>query len=415
MTFTLLYLTPLIIRDMNFLNAGSVGLEIPGPLYPLFMVYAIGGLMVAVVPLYFQLKTSTEWQRKIIHYVFWACAAGTSAISFYFLSAFWKDLPWIYYPLEALVCFIFSYAIFQHNLIPVSVGLRRALLAVGIYITLAMILVPVTLLYHETLTHGGPAPLLLWMSASGILFSLGPIVYAAAVRRISLFQDQTISHITHEFKTPLHAIQSAKTILEEEMAKKTPDPARLRDYLQMIERNSGRLENFVVDILHYSKAEAPEPGQAKTRLNLTQLCMEVAAQFPEARRRIRIEGETEIQVTAVEEGVRQIFLNLISNALKSAPAGEIRIHIKKNHGAAEVAVTDHGRGIAKENLSRIFSPFVQANKERADQKGTGLGLAIAKRWVEAHGGRIWAESDGEGLPGGGQGKGATFRFTLPVG
>lgn len=401
--------TPFMIRGVNYSPDRTFHApEMVGPLYWLFGVWAVAGLLAAVIPLLLVRKKYSEFRRKQINYLLLGCGVGIAALSVYFLSLVWRDLPWIYFPLEALVCFIFSYAIFQHNLIPASVGLRRALLVMGIYITLAMILVPATLLTHTTLTQGGPMPLLIWMSASGLLFSLGPVLYGAAVRRLSLFQDQTISHITHELKTPLHAIQSAKEILAEETAAARPDPGKIRDYLDLIQRNSERLENFVLDILNYSKADAPGSQSMRSQVDLVALCRQVCRQYPQQEPRIRCEGENSVLVRGVEEGLRQTLTNLLSNALNADPQGEIVIRIQKNQNNAHVSIQDQGPGLSKENITKIFTPFVQAGDAATQKKGTGLGLVIAKRWVEAHEGKIWAESDGVG-------RGATFRFVLPLG
>jgi signal transduction histidine kinase len=115
------------------------------------------------------------------------------------------------------------------------------------------------------------------------------------------------------------------------------------------------------------------------------------------------EGEVIVQGDA--DRLHQVLANLLDNAQKSSPAIEpIEVELAIRDGHAEVAVRDHGAGIAAESLERIFEKFV---RERGDTvTGTGLGLYISRQILEAHGGRIWAESE--------QGAGATFRISLPV-
>ncbi|MBI4496359.1 MAG: ATP-binding protein, partial [Chloroflexi bacterium] len=105
--------------------------------------------------------------------------------------------------------------------------------------------------------------------------------------------------------------------------------------------------------------------------------------------------------------IEQAVVNLVHNALKFTPAGgQVRVQVRQRRQEVETAVVDTGVGIAPEDLPRLFERFYKVDKSRASG-GTGLGLAIAKHTVQAHGGRIWAESPGSS-------KGATVAFTLPV-
>ena len=112
-------------------------------------------------------------------------------------------------------------------------------------------------------------------------------------------------------------------------------------------------------------------------------------------------------ITADERKLKQIFYNLVANAVKFTPDRGSARHLDTD-GCVEISVTDTGIGIKPEDLKRIFDPFEQVNgSEGRQHKGTGLGLSLTKKLVELHGGRIWAESAGEG-------KGSRFRFTHPV-
>jgi two-component system phosphate regulon sensor histidine kinase PhoR len=112
------------------------------------------------------------------------------------------------------------------------------------------------------------------------------------------------------------------------------------------------------------------------------------------------------KVMADEARVEQVLVNLIHNAIKFTPSGgRIGISARARDNDVLVSVADTGIGISPDDLPRIFERFYKADKSRSGG-GTGLGLAIAKHIVEAHGGRIWAESV--------EGKGSTFNFTLPL-
>ena len=121
---------------------------------------------------------------------------------------------------------------------------------------------------------------------------------------------------------------------------------------------------------------------------------------------IKINGE---QVVAhCDEGkIQHVMGNLLSNAIKFTPGGHVEVLIQKSGEGVTVSVRDDGAGIAPEHVAHVFSSFFHVQQKNSGYKGSGLGLAIAKGWVEAHGGRIWAESAGPG-------QGATFFFQLPI-
>jgi signal transduction histidine kinase len=330
---------------------------------------------------------------------------GALGLLSFFASMIWVDLPWTYYPLQLLVSFTFAYAIFKHDLIPIRVALRRACLIVKIYVTLGFLLIPLGLFVHRLYFTTQPLiPLFFLILFSGALFSLGPIVYARMIRRSALFQDEMTSHITHEFKTPLNAIQSAQEILDEELRRPTPDSAKVHDYMNMIQRNSERLEAFVLEILNFSKAGANETITEKNRVDMQRLCAETIARLPMIHGRVEVTATGPMDALASAEGIAQIFSNLLSNAAKFSPEGKIRVNITGNDAEVEVTIEDRGCGIAEKDLEKIFEPFVTSKP--GNPKGSGLGLAIVKRWVEFHNGRVWAESPGEN-------RGAKFTFVIP--
>jgi two-component system phosphate regulon sensor histidine kinase PhoR len=103
--------------------------------------------------------------------------------------------------------------------------------------------------------------------------------------------------------------------------------------------------------------------------------------------------------------IQQVLTNLVHNAIKFTARGWVEIRAERRDGELAISVVDTGRGIPPGDLERIFERFFKSDRSRSED-GAGLGLAIAKHTVQAHGGRIWAESDGR--------TGSTFSFTLPV-
>jgi len=377
-----------------------------GPLYPLYIAFMVSCMLIMQGTLLHYLRTATGVVKKRILYILTASVVGVVGLSSYFVSFSFIDLSWLYFPVQILVGFIFAYAIFRHDLLAVSIALRRTALMVGLYAFIGTLLGLIIVRFHHSMQAGGRVEMGTLMALVLLVVSIssvGPWIYSLLVRRLTIFHERTASEITHEFKTPLSAIQSAKTIVEEELEKPTPDIVRVRDYLSMIQRNSERLDGFVHQILALSKADATNGSELRATVDLHALAREVLALFPNDAHRINLKGES-VAIVAVEEGLRHILTNLVGNAVACATTGTITLHITEENGQAMIAVQDEGIGIAAEELEQLFKPFQRGKS--APGKGTGLGLVIAKRWVEAHRGRIWAESDGPG-------RGARFCFVIP--
>jgi signal transduction histidine kinase len=151
----------------------------------------------------------------------------------------------------------------------------------------------------------------------------------------------------------------------------------------------------------------------RERLSLRPLVDRVLSELEVVRARRAVELDERVPddlplVYADAERVHQVLFNLLDNAVRFTPSGgRVTITASRRNGAVDVAVTDTGPGIAPEHLPRLFERFYRVDSARSrDEGGTGIGLAIARSVIEAHGGRIWAESE--------PGKGSTFTFELPV-
>ncbi|MBC8077614.1 MAG: ATP-binding protein, partial [Chloroflexales bacterium] len=154
-----------------------------------------------------------------------------------------------------------------------------------------------------------------------------------------------------------------------------------------------------------------EGGAAELRLapiDLTQLCARVVEQdMPlDKRARITLDAEGQLVVIGDDARIERVLVNLLTNALKfSAPASLVTVRVYRAGADAVVSVADRGRGVDPQDLPRLFEKHYRARTAR-QIAGTGLGLYICQLLVEAHGGRLWAEST--------LGVGSTFRFSLPV-
>ena len=240
-----------------------------------------------------------------------------------------------------------------------------------------------------------------------------------------------LANMSHELRTPLnHIIGFTEMVVDQRVGDMNEKQSR---YLNHVLQGSRHLLSLINDILDLSKVEAGKLDLEPTQLNLPALLRNSLVMVKEksARHRIALVSELEglpEEVTADERKVKQVVYNLLSNAVKFTPdGGSIRVRGRvldaaqngaetgetatanaDRQGWIEISVADTGIGLKVDDLGRIFNPFEQADGSATRKyEGTGLGLSLSKRLVELHGGRIWAESEGEG-------KGSCFFFTLPL-
>jgi two-component system sensor histidine kinase GlrK len=223
-----------------------------------------------------------------------------------------------------------------------------------------------------------------------------------------------ISHISHELRIPLTSIKEGNRLLLEGVGGHLT--SKQRKLLSIIKDEGDRLIRSVDALLDVSKMEAGMLTYNFERHDLAPLIQQSIAEIePVAEsKRIRVGVSIEKNLprpNVDDERILQALRNLLNNAVKFTPdGGEVRLCVRagrghSRNGAIEISVTDTGPGISEENIGKIFHKFEQISTELA-LKGTGLGLSIAKHVVDAHGGKIWAESN--------PGQGSKFTFTLPL-
>jgi histidine kinase len=223
-----------------------------------------------------------------------------------------------------------------------------------------------------------------------------------AVRR------QLIADVAHELRTPLTAIKGSMEGLIDNLL-----PAEPTTY-QQIYREADRLQRLVDDLQDLSRVEAGAFDLQLRSTTIHNLVKTATAkldyQYEEKGVQLKIDLPSELPaVTADEDRISQVLLNLVGNALQYTPPGG-RVDIRASIQAKEIliSVSDTGIGISAEHIPNVFTRFYRVDKSRTRASGgSGVGLTIAKHLVEAHNGRIWAESPGRD-------QGSTFFFTLPL-
>ena len=213
--------------------------------------------------------------------------------------------------------------------------------------------------------------------------------------------------VSHELRTPLTSIRgSANTLLDEG---NMLDPVEMRQFHRIIFEQSERMRGLISDLLDVARIESGSLSVTPAPVEVSALMEEVKGIFLAVGggNNIRIDLPADLpMVMADRRRVVQVLNNLLSNAVRQSPESSvIRVSAAFQGVHVAVSVSDRGRGIAADMLPRLFRKFSRSADE--EKEDTGLGLAICKGIVEAHGGRIWAESDGPDT-------GARFTFTLPV-
>ncbi|HEY60906.1 MAG TPA: HAMP domain-containing histidine kinase [Anaerolineae bacterium] len=231
---------------------------------------------------------------------------------------------------------------------------------------------------------------------------------AEKLEKTEIMRRQLIGDVSHELRTPLTAIKGSMEGLIDGVL------SAERETYTGIYQEADRLQRLVDDLQELSQVEA---RTFKLKYQLVQIGSVIQTaqtrmltQYQDKGIQIEVSIEKNLPpVRGDEDRILQIILNLLSNALQfTRPGGKVVISINKEHNEIFTSISDTGTGISGEHLPHIFERFYRADKSRtrAHGGGSGIGLTIVKSLVEAHGGKIWVESEVN--------KGSTFYFTLPL-
>jgi signal transduction histidine kinase len=224
---------------------------------------------------------------------------------------------------------------------------------------------------------------------------------------LELLRRELVANVSHELKTPISALRAHLENLLDGVEQ--PDP----ETLQIMLMQSERLGRLVDQLLDLSRLESGDVPLERERVELAPLVSQVFSEIQVARPDPGVTLDDDLPgdlppVFADRERVHQVLFNLLDNAVRLTPAGgRVTVTASSDNGSIDVVVADTGPGIPAEHLPHVFERFYRVDESRSrDDGGTGIGLAIARSVVEAHGGRIWAESE--------PGRGSAFTFELPV-
>lgn len=221
-----------------------------------------------------------------------------------------------------------------------------------------------------------------------------------------------LANMSHELRTPLNVIIGfTELILDKQLGDITPSQ---EEYLADVVQSAGHLLSLINDILDLTKVEAGRLELQLSEVPLPEILARSLLILKEKALKHGIKLSSQIdgvpeRIVVDERKIKQVLYNLLANAVKFTPdGGAVSLRAEAVDGLVRITVQDSGIGIKQEDLVRIFEAFEQADGSLSRQyQGTGLGLSLTKSLVELHGGRVWAESEGEG-------RGAAFHFEIPI-
>jgi two-component system phosphate regulon sensor histidine kinase PhoR len=228
------------------------------------------------------------------------------------------------------------------------------------------------------------------------------------VRRLEAVRRDFVANVSHELKTPLTSISGyAETLLVD-----SADAVTMERFLRTILSNARRMQRLVDDLLDLSRIEAGRWQPTLTQVDVAAVARESWSALAGRADSHRVELVLDLAPDAAAiqadlDALRQVLTNLMDNSLRYTPdGGRIVCRTRRTAGSVALSIRDNGSGITREHLPRIFERFYRADKSRSrEEGGTGLGLAIVKHLVEAHGGRVTAESE--------RGSGTTVTCVFP--
>ena len=232
----------------------------------------------------------------------------------------------------------------------------------------------------------------------------------APLEALERSRSEFLSLVSHELRAPLTSIKgSASSALR--ITARSPDPAELRQFFRIIEAQADRMDDLIGDLLDTGRIDTgtlsvdPVPAQVAALVDQARNTFLSGG----ARHTVVIDLPPELPaVLADERRIVQVLNNLFTNAARHSPeAAPIRVAAERDGVHVAISVTDAGEGLSAERLAQLFRKHAGVRGREGEPRGTGLGLVICKGLVEAHGGRVRAES-------GGDGRGTRFTFTLPA-
>ncbi len=423
-----LTLTHLVLKEVSAVADSRITEAANGPLMPLFGVLASFLVFTGIFILLKKMRRVDKQERKSFGLILLGVL-----ITFTLIIIFNLILPTLaddtrFVPFGALFVFPFitftSYAILRYRLF----NIRIAGVVVLVFL-LSIVTFFEVILARELALIIYRSSILVLILAFGVLLIRGVMreveqrekladlnkkLQAAyeEVDRLSKAKSEFISIASHQLRTPLSAIKGYISMISEGTYGKLPE--RAKRPLENVYLSNERLMNLVNNLLDISRIEAGrmefEPQETQVEEIVDSVVQELKITAEQKKLYLQWE-KTKIPLPKLSldrDKMRQVFLNLIDNAIKYTQQGGITIELKIINSKLQTIIRDTGEGMAKDDLTKIFGSFSRGTTgTQLSAEGAGLGLYIARKFVEMHKGRVWAESEGKS-------KGSTFYVELPI-
>lgn len=411
---SLLCLTPLVfVRTAVFSATGQVASVTNGPGILLFALVVLTSVLGGLGIMLKKMARATAMEKIQFQYILLG-----SAVTFLLLLVFNFILPAFFnnarfVPLGAFFilpfAFFTAYAIIRHHLLHIKVVATEILTYVLAITSLI-----------EVIISRDIAVLVFRLSTFLLILVLGMLLIRSVrkeveqkekLEELSRAKSEFMSIASHQLRTPLSIVKGYLSLMQEGSFGNTTE--KQREVMDKVYTTNEEMMNMVNDLLNVTRAEE---GRLQYRFEDTDL-KELVAKTVESLRGAAAEKKLQLNsqlpsepvlVSSDKDKLSQVISNLIDNAIKYTSQGHVEIHLSCDKGMALVTVQDTGLGIGKDEMSKLFESFSRGKAgTKSWTKGTGLGLYIAKQFVQAHKGRIWAESQGEG-------RGSSFFVELPL-
>lgn len=420
--FTIVNTTPLFVRDVFPKYIFNYAPD-AGPLYIYFAIYffalVIGALLVVLRGI-----TLAEGKEKLrLKYIFYTGLLGFLGGGGVFFLTFNVSIPpypiilYSFYPL------VITYAMFKHKVFDTKV-VSTELLMFALWVALLFRFLLADSLEDRIIN----LILLLAVFITGI-FLIKSVVREVTIREkveilakdlekandrlreLDKQKSEFLSFATHQLRSPLTAIKGYASLMLEGDFGALPEP--IKEPVDRIFQSTEGMVLMVDDFLNISRIEQGRMKYEIAPTDIAKLAEEITGELkPVAEKKgltlsfKRDDGD--LSAPADPGKLRQVIANLIDNSIKYTPSGSVNVSVSKSEQNIRVSISDTGVGISKSEIDHLFEKFSRAkNANKINVTGTGLGLYLAKKIVEAHKGRIWAESAGEG-------KGSSFIVELPT-
>lgn len=430
--------TPLYIKDMVPKFSFRYWAE-PGILYHFYLLMFFGYAVYCWYLLFRGYQKSSGVMREQIRYVLLGTLIGFVGGSTNYPLWYNINIPPLGNSLVAIYVILVAIAIMKYHLFDIRVVLTELL-----------VLLIASILLVQTLTATTFLAKVLGFGILALFGVAGYFLIRSVIREIELraklevlygelkklddAKSEFISIASHQLRTPLTAVKGYVSMILEKSYGEVPD--KMSQPLENVYASNERLIKLVNDILNISKIEAGKMEMEWEKASLEELILDIinelkvkadtknlylkyekppkespkGEQVPYGAGKLPTgQAETPIpDITIDKTKIRQVILNIIDNSIKYTEKGGTTVRMQIVDGRLRIVVSDTGVGLEKNDIPRLFESFSRGrNGSIARAEGTGLGLYIARRFIEMHQGRIWAESEGKG-------KGSTFFIELPI-